>query len=190
MTSPDTEEEMPAPCVGVDQGATLAKVAVRAPGGSLRFEFLSASNLQTLEERIVELGPGRIGITGCGAGALEDRLGQPAQRCIEFEAWGRGSRTLLQGQDIDTDAPYLLGSLGTGTSILRVEGGEIFQGDDFFSLKDAAGNPFSGAYWNEADYDDAEWQESHWGVHYPRLSRIKAEYDPQGLFVCHRPKES
>ncbi len=125
MTSPDTAKEMPPPCVGVDLGATLAKLAVRAPGGNLHFEFLSASNLQSLKERIAELRPGRIGMTGCGASALEDQLDQPAQRCVEFEAWGRGSRTLLRGQNVDTDAPYLLVSLGTGTSILRVEGDEV-----------------------------------------------------------------
>ncbi len=125
MTSPDTPEEMPPPCVGVDLGATLAKLVIRAPGEDLRFEFLSAANLQTLEERISEIGPGRIGMTGCGASTLEARLGLRAQRCVEFEAWGRGSRTLLRGQNADADAPYLLVSLGTGTSILRVEGDAV-----------------------------------------------------------------
>ena len=54
-----------------------------------------------------------------------------------------------------------------------------------FPNHDADGKPLSGAYWNECDYSDPEWQTSHWGVHYPRLLDIKRRYDPQGLFVCH-----
>ena len=54
-----------------------------------------------------------------------------------------------------------------------------------FPNVDADGKPYAGAYWNEADYDDDDWQTSHWGIHYPRLRAIKATYDPKGLFVCH-----
>ena len=54
-----------------------------------------------------------------------------------------------------------------------------------FPNHDADGKPLSGAYWNECDYSDPEWQTSHWGVHYPRLLDIKRRYDPHGLFVCH-----
>ena len=54
-----------------------------------------------------------------------------------------------------------------------------------FPNMDASGRPYSGAYWNEADFDEKDWQVSHWGEHYPRLLRIKKAYDPDGLFVCH-----
>jgi FAD/FMN-containing dehydrogenase len=47
------------------------------------------------------------------------------------------------------------------------------------------GEPFSGSYWNEADYEDPHWQVSHWGVHYPRLLALKQNLDPQGLFYGH-----
>ena len=40
--------------------------------------------------------------------------------------------------------------------------------------------------WNEADYEDPEFQNSHWGpVVYARLLRLKKVYDPAGLFFGH-----
>jgi hypothetical protein len=47
------------------------------------------------------------------------------------------------------------------------------------------GEAFSGSYWNEADYEDPEWQKSHWGSNYPRLLELKRKYDPTGLFYGH-----
>ncbi|KAF9978348.1 hypothetical protein BGZ73_002731 [Actinomortierella ambigua] len=44
--------------------------------------------------------------------------------------------------------------------------------------------PGSGAYTNEADPDEPDWQRSFWGANYPRLRAIKRKYDPRGLFVC------
>lgn len=45
--------------------------------------------------------------------------------------------------------------------------------------------PDSGAYLNEADYFQENWQEAFWGRHYPRLLQIKKEYDPDNFFRCH-----
>ena len=51
---------------------------------------------------------------------------------------------------------------------------------------DAEGKPLSGSYWCETDYDDREFQRSHWGAEtYAKLLAIKDKYDPAGLFVCH-----
>ena len=45
--------------------------------------------------------------------------------------------------------------------------------------------PGTGAYWNEADFLEPEWEESFWGAaNYARLQRIKAAYDPSGLLSC------
>ena len=49
----------------------------------------------------------------------------------------------------------------------------------------ATGQPFSGSYWCETDYDDPDFQRSHWGEKYPTLLATKDKYDPAGLFVCH-----
>jgi len=111
--------------MGVDIGATLAKLAMRAPDGSLFFEFTSAQDCAEIDRRIADAAPDRVGLTGCGATAAAARLDLPSQCCLEFEAWGRGARILLRDQDFLEDAPYLLVSLGTGTSILRVEGENV-----------------------------------------------------------------
>lgn len=45
--------------------------------------------------------------------------------------------------------------------------------------------PGAGAYVNEADYFEPDWQKSFWGDNYARLLDIKRKYDPDGLFWCH-----
>jgi FAD/FMN-containing dehydrogenase len=45
--------------------------------------------------------------------------------------------------------------------------------------------PDTGAYVNECDYFQPDWQRAFWGPHYPRLARIKRRYDPTGLFTVH-----
>ncbi|KAJ7605564.1 FAD-binding domain-containing protein [Roridomyces roridus] len=44
--------------------------------------------------------------------------------------------------------------------------------------------PLSGAYVNEADVFEPNWQESFWGSNYPRLLAIKTKYDPDHLLDC------
>jgi FAD/FMN-containing dehydrogenase len=48
-----------------------------------------------------------------------------------------------------------------------------------------AAAPGSGAYVNECDFFEPDWQRSFWGGHYPRLAAIKSRYDPTGLFTVH-----
>ena len=45
--------------------------------------------------------------------------------------------------------------------------------------------PDAGAYVNECDYFQEDWQHAFWGPNYPRLARIKRRYDPDGLFTVH-----
>ncbi len=45
--------------------------------------------------------------------------------------------------------------------------------------------PGTGAYVNECDYFQPNWQKAFWGPNYPRLSRVKQRYDPDGLFTVH-----
>jgi len=45
--------------------------------------------------------------------------------------------------------------------------------------------PGAGSYVNEADYFEPDWQNSFWGVNYPRLLSIKQKYDPHNIFTCH-----
>jgi FAD/FMN-containing dehydrogenase len=46
-------------------------------------------------------------------------------------------------------------------------------------------SPGAGAYLNEADYFEPDWQHSFWGDNYPRLLDIKHRYDPTNLFRVH-----
>jgi FAD/FMN-containing dehydrogenase len=45
--------------------------------------------------------------------------------------------------------------------------------------------PDSGAYSNEADYFQENWQKAFWGDNYPRLLEIKNKYDPNHFFQTH-----
>ncbi|KAG0006015.1 hypothetical protein BGZ80_008578 [Entomortierella chlamydospora] len=45
-------------------------------------------------------------------------------------------------------------------------------------------SPGSGAYFNEADANEPNWQTNFFGSNYARLKAIKDEVDPHGLFVC------
>jgi FAD/FMN-containing dehydrogenase len=47
------------------------------------------------------------------------------------------------------------------------------------------GTPGAGAYVNEADYFEPNWQETFWGTNYQKLLALKRKYDPDGLFYCH-----
>lgn len=50
-------------------------------------------------------------------------------------------------------------------------------------LRDAT--PAGGAYNNEADVGEPDWQNAFWGEHYPRLLDIKKKWDPTNLFYVH-----
>jgi FAD/FMN-containing dehydrogenase len=45
--------------------------------------------------------------------------------------------------------------------------------------------PDAGSYVSESDFFNPHWQTEFWGPNYPRLRRIKARYDPDGLFFVH-----
>ncbi|MCZ6783986.1 MAG: hypothetical protein O7G30_11830 [Proteobacteria bacterium] len=112
------------PAVGVDMGATLAKIAIRENGGAdvLRFERLPAYARDRVASRIEALRPASIGLTGCGAAELADRLSCDTAAVNEFAAWGAGASRLLRDNGLDDGERYLLVSLGTGTSVLLVDG--------------------------------------------------------------------
>lgn len=50
-------------------------------------------------------------------------------------------------------------------------------------LRDAT--PAGGAYNNEADVGEPDWQNAFWGKNYPRLLEAKRKWDPTGLFYVH-----
>lgn len=44
--------------------------------------------------------------------------------------------------------------------------------------------PNTGAYLNEADPTEPNWQNTFWGENYPRLFQLKRQWDPKGVFWC------
>lgn len=112
--------------VGVDVGATLAKIAVRRPDGSEERLILPAAEREAVGQAVREVEPTRVGLTGAGAGQLASDLatsgaGDPV-RVMEFSAWGAGAQLLLREQGHASDEHYLLVSLGTGTSVMLADG--------------------------------------------------------------------
>ncbi len=110
--------------VGLDVGATLAKIALRRPGEAASFEQLPSADLATVAAHVTALSPSLAGVTGGGAAGLIPLLGCAVLPFGEFDAWGAGATELLEGADCapPPDTKFLLVSLGTGTSILLVDG--------------------------------------------------------------------
>jgi hypothetical protein len=44
--------------------------------------------------------------------------------------------------------------------------------------------PGGGAYFNEASYEEPEWQQTYFGDNYPRLLEVKRNYDSDHVFDC------
>lgn len=108
--------------IGIDLGATLAKLAVRNLSGGMHFESMPAHETDRLAQRIVSLEPEQIGLTGGGAARLAEVLEIPCQRHDEFASWGTGARHLVDLETLSDDSRNLLVSLGTGTSVLLMDG--------------------------------------------------------------------
>ena len=113
--------------IGVDWGATLAKVAVRRPGAPTEFQLLPCAEPEACSRVLRELraltepGGARIGVTGGGAERLVREV-PGAAPINEFAAWGAGASALLTDANGAPLPRYLLVSLGTGTSVLLVDG--------------------------------------------------------------------
>jgi len=120
--------------VGVDLGATLAKLAIQEGTGAPRFLLLPIDSLPAVARTISELAPARVGLTGCGAPRLAALLppSSDTARVDEFDAWGAGADALLGAAEPTGPAGpagrgaeegYLLVSVGTGTAMMQVRGG-------------------------------------------------------------------
>jgi type II pantothenate kinase len=108
--------------VGVDVGATLAKIVRREAGGEFTFRIEGADALDAVARLVEAWRPGRTGLTGGGAAALASRLSGETVRVNEFAAWGNGAARLLARQGLSAGERFLLVSLGTGTSIMLADG--------------------------------------------------------------------
>jgi type II pantothenate kinase len=112
----------PSVVVGVDWGATLAKLAVRRPGVPVAYRLLPVADPGRCRRALEELGAVRAGLTGAGAAGLARALPGAPVVVNEFAAWGSGAAALLGEQGERTEGRYLVVSVGTGTSVLLVDG--------------------------------------------------------------------
>lgn len=104
--------------IGVDWGATLAKLALRRADGSLEYRLLPTEDADASRAALAAVGATRLGLTGGGAMMLARSLSGEVVQVNEFAAWGAGASALLP----DGAQRYLLVSVGTGTSVLLVDG--------------------------------------------------------------------
>jgi type II pantothenate kinase len=108
--------------LGVDWGATLAKLAVRRGTGPVEYRLLPTEDADASRAALAAIGGQRIGLTGGGATMLARSLAGEVAQVNEFAAWGAGAAALLAESGRDGTLRYLLVSVGTGTSILLVDG--------------------------------------------------------------------
>ncbi|KAF2279781.1 FAD binding domain-containing protein [Westerdykella ornata] len=62
-------------------------------------------------------------------------------------------------------------------------GNEYFTNEILGPIREVT--PLGGAYGNEADISEPNWQQAFWGDNYARLLSIKQKWDPTGLFYVH-----
>jgi type II pantothenate kinase len=110
--------------VGIDAGASLWKLArVREHLEELEMEVLPAGAIEEIRQRIGDWSPGEVHVTGGGAARIAAALdGLRVRHVSEFAAWARGAQVLAGRAGWTLPQRYLLVSLGTGTSILEVDG--------------------------------------------------------------------
>jgi type II pantothenate kinase len=111
-----------AEAVGVDVGATLAKIALRTPGRGVEFRLEPADALGAVADLVAAARPRRVGITGGGASELARRIDAESVAVNEFAAWGAGAKALLEDAGGAPAERFLLVSVGTGTSVMLADG--------------------------------------------------------------------
>ena len=110
--------------IGIDAGASGTKVVVRRGinGDEREIRRLPNKDEAELAGWVGSLQPDGIGTTGAGGAKWADRLGGrfPTRFEPEFQAWADGADLLLEAHSIAVDRPYLVASVGTGTSAIVV----------------------------------------------------------------------
>lgn len=119
--------------VGIDAGASLWKLArvpdnlsedvQEDPGRDLETDLFPAGAVEEVRRRIGSWSPEQVHVTGGGAARVAAALeGVPVRPVPEFAAWTRGAQVLAGRAGWILPQRYLLVSLGTGTSILEIDG--------------------------------------------------------------------
>ncbi|MCK6682481.1 MAG: hypothetical protein L6R30_08695 [Thermoanaerobaculia bacterium] len=114
----------PAADIGFDLGATLAKAVIVDEGQSLssfRTFVCRSDDSLAISSFLSVHSPAKVAVTGGGAhGVLHETGDGRTGRQDEFASLTEGSRILLEKSSPEVSDPFLLVSLGTGTSVLAV----------------------------------------------------------------------
>jgi type II pantothenate kinase len=111
--------------VGIDAGASLWKLA-KVGEESLELDLLPAGDVEEVRNRVQGWAPEEVHVTGGGAARIAAVFdGIAVQSVSEFEAWARGAPVLAERAGWTLPQRYLLVSLGTGTSVLEIDGGTV-----------------------------------------------------------------
>ena len=114
-----TQSEIAA--IGIDFGASRTKIAHRGGEKPEEFRCFPTGALSEVTAWARSQGAIPIGLTGAGAASFADQAGIAGHIVDEFTAWAMGSRPLLRRAQLHVEEPFVLVSLGTGTTVLRVE---------------------------------------------------------------------
>jgi type II pantothenate kinase len=110
--------------IGIDAGASLWKLA--RVGEGLETASLPTGAFPALQAQLQDWNAEEVRLTGGGAARIAAALdGMRIAHVSEFEAWGRGAPRLAERAGWSLPERYLLVSLGTGTSMLAVEGTQV-----------------------------------------------------------------
>jgi type II pantothenate kinase len=108
---------------GLDVGTSLVKLALPRPPHAFELRLYPRAALDEACRFLRSEGVARLGATGGGGRAIA--RGFDGVVVDEFEAWRRGAAALLSGLQGGAAPRYLLVSIGTGTSMLLVDGLQV-----------------------------------------------------------------
>lgn len=117
-----------AQAIGIDAGSSLVKVCLLDPAGQRHLATWLSPATEEVLSLIERTAPERLGLTGSGAREIAAALGpqvRPVPQFLEFDAWGKGANALLGESEKPPAEPYLLVSIGTGTSMMRVDNDRV-----------------------------------------------------------------
>ncbi len=118
---------LPAVGIGLDLGSTLAKFAV-ATDGALHLSHVPVTEEASIRATLADHRESPLALTGVRAATWAEALAERKPLVLsEFDATGLGARVLLARAGQVCEEPFLVASVGTGTSVLCVDGDNVWR---------------------------------------------------------------
>lgn len=113
------------------------------------------------------------------AGAPEEEINAAKNTAINPDALDAFTLVIIAGEG----EPAFAGISGHEPDVNEGRSEVKSMDKAFAEIKKIA--PNAGSYVSESNYFEKDWKQSFWGNNYPRLSAVKKQYDPEGLFFVH-----